>query len=182
MLEGLTAGDRVVIHAGEYAMDSRLSIQADGTEQDPITIEAAAGDAVIIRRDDASQNIIDFDRASYVTVKGIEWIGGSIGIRLTDVNWFFFVDNEVHDDCRLVGERSDLDVPRPAAEGSEIWFARISDAEDLDSRRPNPSNCPRHVWSMTNLDLSDSQRFIDVGGKSPTSSSAQRRLRSSCDD
>ena len=97
VLESVAAGDRVVIHAGEYTMDSRLSIQAIGTEQDPITIEAAAGETVIIRRDDESQNIIDFDSASYVTVRGIEWIGGSIGIRLTDVNWFFFVDNEVHD-------------------------------------------------------------------------------------
>jgi hypothetical protein len=97
VLESVVAGDRVVIHAGEYTMDSRLSIQADGTGQDPITIEAAAGDTVIVRRDDESQNIIDFDRASYVTVRGIEWIGGSIGIRLIDVNWFFFVDNEVHD-------------------------------------------------------------------------------------
>lgn len=97
VLEGLAAGDRLVIHAGEYTMDSRLSIQADGTEQDPIAIEAAAGETVVIRRDDASQNIIDFDRASWVTVRGIEWIGGSIGIRLTDVNRFFFVGNEVHD-------------------------------------------------------------------------------------
>jgi hypothetical protein len=97
VLESLVAGDRVVIHAGEYTMDSRLSIQAVGTEQDPITIEAAAGEAVILRRDDESQNLIDFDRASYVTVRGIEWIGGSIGIRLIDVNRFFFVGNDVHD-------------------------------------------------------------------------------------
>ncbi|MHC5053063.1 MAG: hypothetical protein ACYTGK_20965, partial [Planctomycetota bacterium] len=60
VLESVVAGDRVVIHAGEYTMDSRLSIQADGTGQDPITIEAAAGDTVIVRRDDESQNIIDF--------------------------------------------------------------------------------------------------------------------------
>ncbi|MHC4730135.1 MAG: polysaccharide lyase domain-containing protein [Planctomycetota bacterium] len=97
VLETVAAGDRVVIHAGEYTMDSRLSIWAVGTEQDPITIEAAADEAVIIRRDDESQNLIDFDRASYVTVRGIEWIGGSIGIRLIDVDYLFFVDNEVHD-------------------------------------------------------------------------------------
>jgi hypothetical protein len=126
VLESLAAGDRVVIHAGEYTMDSRLSIQAIGTEQDPITIEAAAGETVIIRRDDESQNIIDFDSASYVTVRGIEWIGGSIGIRLTDVNWFFFVDNEVHDTGDIQGDGVEIKDGSYACVIADNWIERTN--------------------------------------------------------
>lgn len=96
ILESVQPGDLVRIHAGTWVVNNRLGLQALGTQQDPITIEAAEGETVVITRDNASQNVMNVDVGSYLTVRGIEFTGGSTGVKVYDVHHLFFVDNEVH--------------------------------------------------------------------------------------
>lgn len=65
--------------------------------QDPIKIRAAAGAAVHVHRDGVSQNLMEVDYARYLTIEGIEWSGGDVGIRISNAAYFFFHNNEVHD-------------------------------------------------------------------------------------
>ena len=97
VLESLSAGDHVVIHAGTYTVLSRITFNAPGTLQDPILVEAASGAAVHINRPNANQNIVDLDSVSYLTIKDIEFSGGSLGITLRNVSYLYFYNNHVHD-------------------------------------------------------------------------------------
>ncbi|MEE8106343.1 MAG: right-handed parallel beta-helix repeat-containing protein [Planctomycetota bacterium] len=108
-IENLDPGDRLVIGSGTYTMDSRLSVSIDGTEANPVSIEAADGAAVRIHRPLENQNLIDIDRASYLTIKGIEWTGGSLGIRFIDCHHIYFYNNNVHDtgDAAVTANSSD---------------------------------------------------------------------------
>lgn len=96
ILESVQPGDLVRIHAGTWVINNRLGLNAIGTEQNPITIEGADGEVVVITRDNASQNVMNIDVGSYLTVRGIEFTGGSTGVKVYDVNHLYFVDNEVH--------------------------------------------------------------------------------------
>ena len=95
-MEALKPNDLLVVGAGTYTVSGRISVNVDGTAQNPVKVMAADGAAVLVHRPSENQNIVDFDRARYLTIQGIEWTGGSVGIRLIDVRYFFFYDNEVH--------------------------------------------------------------------------------------
>jgi hypothetical protein len=97
VIESLQPNDRVIIGGGTYVMNSRLTIDVAGTAQNPVSIEAADGEQVRIHRPLDDQNIVDLDYARYLTIRGIEFSGGSAGIRFIDCAYIFFHDNEVHD-------------------------------------------------------------------------------------
>jgi len=79
---GLNPGDEVVLSAGTYTHGGRLSFNSFGTAENPIIVRAAEGAKVVIRRNNASQNVMDIEGAQYVTFRGIEISGGSAGIRI----------------------------------------------------------------------------------------------------
>jgi len=79
---GLSPGDEVVLSAGVYNQNSRLSFGSFGTAENPIIVRAAEGAEVEIRRPNAGQNVIDVEGAQYVTFRGLKITGGSAGIRI----------------------------------------------------------------------------------------------------
>jgi hypothetical protein len=81
-IQALVPGDRLVFSAGTYTTTSKLSFSVPGTAAAPIYIEAAPDATVIIQRLDASQNILDLGSASYFALRGLEFTGGSLGLRL----------------------------------------------------------------------------------------------------
>ncbi|MEZ4382136.1 MAG: right-handed parallel beta-helix repeat-containing protein [Nannocystaceae bacterium] len=79
-LQGLQAGDEVIVHAGTYPVPGFVNLVLSGTENAPIIIRAADGDEVIIAGID-SQNAINVE-GSWYTLRGLKVVGGSHGVRL----------------------------------------------------------------------------------------------------
>ena len=102
MVEGLSAGDTLIVHAGTYADRGRISITAKGTPMAPIVIRGATGEArpVITRPATAAlQNTINIEGATYLTIKGLEIIGnGGDGIKLNSFPTFITLEDlRIHD-------------------------------------------------------------------------------------
>src|SRR5262245_6102701 len=82
-IAALAPGDELISHGGTYTLTERFSFSLVATAQMPIVIRAADGERPIFNRPDAAQNIWDIDRAEYVTIRGLEFSGGSAGIRIS---------------------------------------------------------------------------------------------------
>ena len=79
---GLKPGDEVVLAAGVYSDRRRLEMNHRGTAAGGITIRAADGAEVVLRRPDARQNTINMHGCRHLTLRGFEITGGSAGIRI----------------------------------------------------------------------------------------------------
>ncbi len=81
----LKPGDCLEVGAGTYTVDRMWNIQVSGTAEAPIRIEPAKGARVVITRSDDKQNIVNVGQSapvSYLVFRGIEFTGGSHGMRL----------------------------------------------------------------------------------------------------
>ena len=97
MINGLQPGDELVLSGGMYMLTERFSFAIAGTENAPIVIRAQDGQTPHLHRPNADQNIIDIDNAEYVTIRGIEFSGGSAGIRISGARFLTIEECEVHD-------------------------------------------------------------------------------------
>lgn len=112
-VEALAPGQTLIVHAGTYSGDGRISISARGTESAPIVIRAADGEArphVTRTASDALQNTINVEGAAYLTIEGLEISGnGGDGINLNSVpDHITLIDLEIHDVDVGVNFRSDM--------------------------------------------------------------------------
>jgi len=82
----LHPGDEVILTAGIYSDNRRLSISHQGTATAPITIRSEIGHDAIITRPNAGQNTINIEGAHHLIFSGLEITGGSIGIRISSKN------------------------------------------------------------------------------------------------
>ena len=96
-IAALTAGDELIVHGGTYTISGRFSVSLVGTAAAPIVIRAADGERPVIDRPTADQNIWDLDRADHVTIRGLEFRGGSAGVRITAADHLTIEDCEIHD-------------------------------------------------------------------------------------
>jgi hypothetical protein len=92
----LAPGDELVLRGGMYVVSGRFGVSAAGTEAEPIVIRAKDGERPHVHRDGADQNLVDIDRAEYVTLRGIEFSGGSAGIRISAARFFTIEACEIH--------------------------------------------------------------------------------------
>ncbi|MGB5367340.1 MAG: right-handed parallel beta-helix repeat-containing protein [Polyangiales bacterium] len=97
LINALQPGDELILSGGMYTLSERFSFAIVGTETAPITIRAADGEGPRFHRPNANENIIDIDQAEYVTIRGIEFSGGSAGIRISGARFLTIEDCEVHD-------------------------------------------------------------------------------------
>lgn len=95
-VNALQPGDVLILHDGMYTLTGRLGVTVIGTEAAPIVIRAAEGEVPHLHRAAADQNIVDIDAAAYLTICGIEFSGGSAGIRFSNAHHVTFEDNHVH--------------------------------------------------------------------------------------
>lgn len=95
-LATLAPGDEVIVHAGTYAQTSRFEATWAGTAAMPIIIRAAEGEARPVLTRDGGQNLLNI-HGSYFTLRGFEIVGGSHGIRASNVDHSVFEDLLVHD-------------------------------------------------------------------------------------
>ena len=96
-INGLGPGDELVLSGGTYTLGGRFSFAIAGTEAQPIVIRAADGETPHLHRPNASQNIIDIDDAEHVIIRGVEFSGGSAGIRISGARFLTIEDCEIHD-------------------------------------------------------------------------------------
>jgi len=97
MINTLQPGDELVLSGGMYTLTERFSFAIAGTENAPILIRAADGETPHLHRPNANQNIVDIDEAAHVEIRGIEFSGGSAGIRISGARFLTIEDCEVHD-------------------------------------------------------------------------------------
>ena len=96
-ISGLGPGDELVLSGGTYTLGGRFSFAIAGTEAQPIVIRAADGETPHLHRPNASQNIVDIDDAQHVVIRGIEFSGGSAGIRISGARFLTIEQCEIHD-------------------------------------------------------------------------------------
>lgn len=93
----LKPGDELVLQGGTYNLQPKFTIGVSGTAAAPIVIRAKDGEVPVITRPDANQNTINIANASYVTLKGLEVVGGSHGIRLDHSSFITIEACHIHD-------------------------------------------------------------------------------------
>jgi Right handed beta helix region len=79
-MQNLHAGDTLILDAGTYTLTSYFELDLNGTSTLPITIMAKPGARPIIHYN-GSQNIVNFVHPTFLIVDGIEFSGGSRGLR-----------------------------------------------------------------------------------------------------
>jgi len=97
LINALQPGDELILSGGIYTLSEPFSFAIAGTENAPITIRAADGEVPHLHRPNANQNIIDIDQAEYVAIRGIQFSGGSAGIRISGARFLTIENCEVHD-------------------------------------------------------------------------------------
>jgi hypothetical protein len=96
-INALQPGDELVLQGGTYTLSERFSFDIAGTESEPIVIRAKDGEQPHLNRPNADQNIIDIDGAEHVIIRGIEFSGGSAGVRISGARFLTIEDCEIHD-------------------------------------------------------------------------------------
>lgn len=101
-VEALTPGDTLIVHEGTYSEGGTLNIRVKGTASEPVVVKGADGEARphITRPANAStQNTINIDGASYVTIKGLEISsnGGNAIKMINGVSYITLEDLDIHD-------------------------------------------------------------------------------------
>lgn len=99
----LGPGDELVLRGGTYEVNGRFTINLVGMPASPIVIRAKDGEHPHIHRAGVDQNLIDLDRADHVVIRGIEFSGGSAGLRISAAQSLTIEDCEIHgtDDVAL---------------------------------------------------------------------------------
>ncbi|MCX4246463.1 right-handed parallel beta-helix repeat-containing protein [Paraliomyxa miuraensis] len=120
-------GDEIVLAGGMYTLTERFSFDIAGTEGQPIIIRAADGEQPHLHRPDAAQNIVDIDGATWVEIRGIEFSGGSAGIRISAADHLTIEDCEIHDTADVALRANDGGV---TYESLHIVHNHIHDTDD----------------------------------------------------
>jgi hypothetical protein len=84
-VEALKPGDKLEISAGTYSVERMWDLLVSGTEDAPIWIVAAKDARVVITRTDDQQNVLNVGQGGpvqFLCLRGIEFTGGSHGVRL----------------------------------------------------------------------------------------------------
>jgi parallel beta-helix repeat protein len=93
----LSPGEELVLRGGRYFFDENVTLTANGTAAQPITIRAKTGEQPVIEQATAFHNVVEINGSSYLIVRGIEFTGGSHGIRLMRSNFITIEDCEIQE-------------------------------------------------------------------------------------
>jgi hypothetical protein len=90
----LSPGEELVLRGGTYFFDENVTITSNGTAAQPVTIRAKNGEQPIIEQATSNHNVVEINGSSYLVVSGIEFTGGSHGIRLMNSDFITIEDCE----------------------------------------------------------------------------------------
>jgi len=98
IIQNLHPGDQLILTAGTFIFDQKVSFWLNGTAEAPIIIQGESGQHVVVVQE-ANQNIMDFQGTNFI-LKNIEFTGGSKGLRLGEtgnVSNALFENLTIHD-------------------------------------------------------------------------------------
>jgi hypothetical protein len=124
----LGPGDELVLRGGTYDITAggRFSVDVAGTAAMPIVVRAKDGEHPHVVRTDANQNIIDFVGAQHLTIRGIEFSGGSAGLRFSAGLNVTLEDCEIHSTADVALRANDTGA---TYEGFRILRNHIHDTD-----------------------------------------------------
>lgn len=96
-LNALTPGDEIIIAPGTYEFSSNFSLNLQGTAAAPIWITGQTG--AIIYMNTTGQNILNVGSSSqtrYLCIRGLEFTGGSHGLRFYDCTQVWLNQCHIH--------------------------------------------------------------------------------------
>src|SRR5688572_19258546 len=96
-INALRPGEELVLAGGTYDFNSGFRVTVAGTATQPIVMRSKDGQRAVIRQSNAGQNIFEISASRYFTVRGVEFTGGSHGVRLMDSDFITIEDCEIHD-------------------------------------------------------------------------------------
>ena len=96
-IAALQPGEELRLAGGTYTVDSGFRVTVNGTAQQPIVMRAKDGERAIIQQTNSGQNVFEISGSRYFVVRGIEFTGGSHGIRLMGSSFITIEGCEVHD-------------------------------------------------------------------------------------
>ena len=96
-VSGLQPGEELVLRGGNYLFDENVTLRANGTSQQPIVIRAKDGELAVISQATNQQNVVEINGSSHLVFRGLEFTGGSHGIRLIDSDFITIEDCEIHE-------------------------------------------------------------------------------------
>lgn len=96
-IAALRPGEELVLAGGSYNLNSSFRVTVVGTAAQPIVMRAKTGERAIVNMTTNQQNVIEISGSRYFVVRGIEFTGGSHGIRLMDSDFVTIEDCEIRD-------------------------------------------------------------------------------------
>lgn len=96
-ITALQPGEELVLAGGTYTISSGFRVTVNGTADQPIVMRAKDGERPLIRQTNTGQNIFEISSSRYFVVRGVEFTGGSHGVRLMDSDFITIEDCEIHD-------------------------------------------------------------------------------------
>lgn len=107
LMNALEPGDELVLRGGTYSQSDLFQVRIVGTEAAPIVVRAADGERPVITRPDANQNNFNLERGEHVTFRGIEFRGGSAGVRVMSALHLTIEDCEIHESADVALRMND---------------------------------------------------------------------------
>lgn len=93
----LQPGQELLLRGGRYEFDGNVTLTANGTRLRPITVRAEPGRRAIFVQTAANKNVVEIRSSSFLALQGIEFTGGSHGVRLIDSDFITIENCEIHD-------------------------------------------------------------------------------------
>lgn len=93
----LEPGEELLLRGGRYRFDENVTLIARGTVGQPITIRAKPGERPVIEQATDRHNVVDIRSSSHLILRGLEFTGGSHGIRLIDSSFVTIEECEVYE-------------------------------------------------------------------------------------
>lgn len=109
-MNALQPGDELVLRGGLYELSGRFGVSLLGTQAQPIVVRAKDGETPHLHRALADQNIVDIDDAQWATIRGLEFSGGSAGIRISGATHLTIEGCEIHDPGDVAVRANDTGV------------------------------------------------------------------------
>lgn len=96
-VSALSPGDELVLRGGRYFFDENVTLSANGTASQPITVRAKDGEQAIIEQATTNHNVVEINGSSHLIIRGIGFTGGSHGIRLLNSDFITIEDCEIQE-------------------------------------------------------------------------------------
>ena len=96
-VSALSPGDELVLRGGTYFFDQNVTLTANGTVSQPITVRSKDGEQAIIQQATSNQNVVEINGSSHLVIHGIGFTGGSHGIRLMNSDFITIEDCEIQE-------------------------------------------------------------------------------------